>query len=385
MEITQKQKYEILQHEIQKGVGLDQIVKLGLEILMKSEREEHNLQNGDYSNGYRYRKMFGSGKLLELKVPRTRDGGFHSIILTLLKDQEEEARELAFCLYGSGLTTLEVSNIFGRLYGKNYSSSQVSRMFEYARKDIEEWKRRPLESYYPIIYIDATFISTRRGESCSKEAYYTMLGVKADMTREVIAVINNPTESASFWEDILEEQKKRGIREVGLFVSDGLIGIENALWKSFPNANVQLCTVHFQRECAKCVRAKDRTLFCSELSAVFQSEEGDKPIDGLNKWKHFYEKWKHTYPFLKKKNNDRIALYFTYMNYDVRIRNMIYSTNWIERLNKMYKRVTKMRGALPNTDAVLLLLCNVAMNVKAYDFPVTSFRFESEKFKWDIN
>ena len=89
MEITQKQKYEILQHEIQKGVGLDQIVKLGLEILMKSEREEHNLQNGDYSNGYRYRKMFGSGKLLELKVPRTRDGGFHPIILTLLKDQEE--------------------------------------------------------------------------------------------------------------------------------------------------------------------------------------------------------------------------------------------------------------------------------------------------------
>lgn len=72
MEITQQQKYEILRNEIQKGVGLDQIVKLGLEILMKTEREEHNSQTGDYNNGYRYRKMFGSGKMLELKPPRVR-------------------------------------------------------------------------------------------------------------------------------------------------------------------------------------------------------------------------------------------------------------------------------------------------------------------------
>ena len=42
-------------------MGLDQIVKLGLEILMNTEREEHNRQTGDYSNGYRYRKMYGCG------------------------------------------------------------------------------------------------------------------------------------------------------------------------------------------------------------------------------------------------------------------------------------------------------------------------------------
>lgn len=158
MEITQQQKYEILRNEIQKGVGLDQIVKLGLEILMKTEREEYNSQTGDYSNGYRYRKMFGSGKMLDLKVLRTREGGFHPIILSLLKDQEDEARELAFCLYGSGLTTQEVGRVFERLYGKNYSSSQVSRMVEYARKDVEEWRKRPLDAYYPVVYIDATFI-----------------------------------------------------------------------------------------------------------------------------------------------------------------------------------------------------------------------------------
>ena len=363
---------------------MDQIVKLGLEILMNTEREEHNRETGDNSNGYRYRKMYGSGKLLELKVPRTRNGGFHPIILALLKDQEAEARELAFSLYGSGLTTQEVGNIFDRLYGKNYSTSQVSRMFEYARQDVEQWRQRPLDAYYPIVYIDATFIPTRRDGSCTKEAYYTMLGVKSDMTREVIAVVNNATESASFWEDILDDQKKRGLREVGLFVSDGLGGIENALWKKFPGAKIQLCAVHFQRECAKYIRPKDKAAFCSELSAVFQSDEWDTPADGLSRWRNLCGRWKKSYPYLDRKNNSRIDLYFTYLEYDLRVRSMIYSTNWIERLNKMYKRVTKMRGALPNTDTALLLLSNVAMNVEAYNYPVTTFRFENEKFKWDI-
>lgn len=352
---------------------------------MRSEREAHNLRTNDYSNGYRYRKMYGSGKLLELKVPRTRSGGFHPIILALLKDQEAEVRELAFSLYGHGLTTQDVGLIFERLYGKNYSTSQVSRMFEFARQEVEEWRNRPLEPYYPIVYIDATFISVRRGGNCSKEAFYTMLGVRPDMTREVIAVVNNPTESASFWRDILTLQKERGLREVGLFVSDGLSGIENALLEHFPKAEVQLCTVHFQRECAKYVRPRDKALFCAELSSVFRSEEGDTLEDGIVRWEKFCDKWSTLYPIFKKKSAERIRLYFTYLNYDLRIRNMIYSTNWIERLNRMYKKVVKMRGALPNTDAAMLLLCNVAMNVRTYDYPVTSFRFENQRFEWDEN
>ncbi|MCK9163453.1 MAG: transposase [Bacteroidales bacterium] len=36
-------------------------------------------------------------------------------------------------------------------------------------------------------------------------------------------------------------------------------------------------------------------------------------------------------------DKDRYRLYFTYINYDYNIRNMIYSTNWIERLNRNYK------------------------------------------------
>ena len=61
-------------------------------------------------------------------------------------------------------------------------------MFDYAREEVMGWLLRPLDEYYPIVYIDALFWSTRRDGAVSKEAYYTILGVKSDRTREVLGI-----------------------------------------------------------------------------------------------------------------------------------------------------------------------------------------------------
>ena len=384
MEITQAQKYEILEHELLNGAGLEEILKKCLEILMKSEREIHNENYSDYSNGYRYRKIYGSGKLLELQVPRTRNGNFYPMILALLKDQQEEAQRVAYSLYRKGLTTQDVGEVFEELYGKKYSTSQVSRMFDYARKEAEEWLVRPLESYYPILYIDALYASTRRGDSCSKEAYFSVLAVKSDKTREVLGIYNNPHESASFWDEILQNLRDRGVHKVGLVVSDALNGVENAVWRAFPKAEVQLCAIHFQRNLSKSVRTKDRSAFCQDLKTVFQSDPTDSVRDGLRKFSEFCGKWKSKYPWLSSKlQNERLALHFTYLKYNYNIRPMIYTTNWIERLNKTFKKSLKVRGALPNVEAGLILLYGVATEMSCYNYPITAFVHEQQHFRWD--
>jgi len=229
LNFTQEQINEILVEISGKKDGLDLLLKHALEAMMRGEREEYKALAQDMSNGYRPRRTYGRGKMLELRVPRTRNGSFYPLILGLLRDQEEEARKIAFTLYGAGMTTEQVGEVFGNLYGKEYSTSQVSRMFDYARKDVAEWLKRPLESYYPILFIDATFISTRREDHVSKEAYYTILGVRADRTREVLAIVNFPTESASAWVDIFVELRNRGVESTNLLVSDSLAAIENSV------------------------------------------------------------------------------------------------------------------------------------------------------------
>jgi len=384
LNFTQEQINDFLLEIGEKKEGPDLLLKYAIEALMRGERAEYNALTHDTSNGYRPRKTYGRGKMLELKVPRTRNGSFYPLILGLLRDQEEESRKVAFTLYGAGMTTEQVGEVFGELYGKEYSTSQVSRMFEYARKDVSEWLKRPLDDYYPILFIDATFIPTRREDHVSKEAYYTILGVKSDRTREVLSIVNFPTESASAWVDIFVELKKRGVEKTNLVVSDSLSAVEDAVWRVYPEAEVQLCVVHLERNVQKRVKPADKVAVVEDFREVFRTDDRfDSAEQGWVRWQWFTQKWGKKYPSLKSMGeNDRYRLCFTYLGFDHRVRPMIYTTNWIERLNRDYKRTTRMRGALPNPEATMLLLGHVAMTRKAYYRKIPKLNYETRKFDW---
>lgn len=383
LNFTQGQITQILSEFAKEDNGINQVMQISLEALMKAERELYNETNKDVSNGYRRVNALGHNKELKLQVPRSRRGNFYPVLLGVLRNQEEEYRKVAFSLYGAGLTTAQVGDIFEDIYGKSYSTSHVSRLFNYARKEVKEWLDRTLLPYYPIVYIDATFIYTRRSESVSKEAYYTILGVRPDRTREVLAIVNFPTESSMGWKAIFEQIKSRGVERIDLFVSDGLNGVESAIAEYFSDAQVQLCSVHLQRNVLKHIKPKDKTEVIEDLKEVFQTGIKEDSISkGWERWLKFLDKHQKKYTALKHMREERYRQYFTFLQYDYRARSMLYTTNWVERLNRDYKRTTKMRGALPNSEATILLMGYVAMTRKAYNRKIPKINYE-KSFEWD--
>lgn len=385
-----KTQITALMTEYAKGGGeevLHQLVTMSIQACMNAERREHlSSADGEFDkgNGYRNVRTFGKGKILELRVPRTRSGSFYPVILGLIKDQDEECRKLAFELYSKGLTTEQVGDLFERLYGRSYSKASISRMFEYAREEVKYWLQRDLESYYPIVYIDATFWSTRRDTQVSKEAYYTILGVKADKTREVLSVVNLPTESASGWAQIMQDLQARGVKNIDLVVADGLKGLEDAVASVYSGTPFQKCVIHLERNILAKVKPADKKEVAAQLREVFTKDDAtDTPELGWNRFQTFVDRWEKRYPSLRiyTKKTEYFA-HFTYLNYHQRIRAMIYSTNWIERLNRDYKRTLRMRGVMPDPESVLLLIGNVAMTRTVYDSKITSLGYETRLFNW---
>ena len=363
-----------------KELGKVEFLKFVYESMMIEEREVYKEETGDVSNGFRRRYFYGDGKVLELRVPRTRHSGFYPVLLHVLKDQNEEMMNLAFSLYQKGLTDSEIGDIFEQLYGKHYSRSRISQLVVSVREDIELWRSRELDSYYPVIYIDAIYQYVRYQGSVKKIPFYIVLGVKSDFTREVLSIESYPSESSVNWEDMFLDLKSRGVQKITLVVSDALSGIENAVSKVF-NSEHQLCVTHLKRNILKKVSHKDKEEAAKDLKEVFRtSDASDNPEKGWQRWEKFIDKWKGRYRFLKNYTEYRYRLYFTYLGYDYRIRPMIYTTNWIERLNKDLRRVSKMRGALPTIDSVLLLFVSVAKDKKAYKYKVSNFKFEDKKF-----
>ncbi len=381
MNFTQAQITEILDEIANGKNGYQELLKLSLESIMRSERNEFNRDQSDVSNGYRLGSILGHGGKLELSIPRSRNHNFYPLILALVKDQNEECKTLAYELYSSGLTTEQIGGLFDKIYGHQYSKSSISNMMSNARTDIQSWLNRKLEKRYPIIYIDATYWHTRRLESVSSESYYTILAVREDRTREVLSVINHPTEGSSNWREEFENLKARGLEEINLVVSDGLQGIENAVAEVFPMSTVQLCTVHLTRNVLSKVKPCDKQLIVNGLKEVLDpSDPNDNATKGYERFTCFIKKWIMKYPSLKTYLLPRNKLYFNYLNYHVEIRRMIYTTNWIERLNRNYKRTLRMRNSMPSPESVVFLLASVAVRRNEYKIPIYQFIYETKLF-----
>lgn len=357
-----------------------------LDSLMKLERDTFLTQQAspaNKANGYRPGRASGYGKELSLRIPRDRLGNFKPVLWAMLRDQQEQVRQLCFELYGKGLTTRQVGEITEKIYGNHYSSSAVSNFNQELAGQLQQWRQRPLQARYPVIYIDAIHVKVRR-EHVSSEAFYVALGLTEDMQREVLAIVSIPSESAGGWEDLLDRLKGRGLQETALVVADGLTGLDEAIHRAFPAARHQKCVTHFKRNILRYVKADHKEQVAEELRDIFMTgQRAYAPDQAQAALRDFAERWGARYEHIARlPKRDDLHYYFTYLDYERRVQSMIYTTNWIERLNKSFRRSTKIRNALPNPEAALLLLSKVAVDQEdgAFGYPIYNFKFDRTLF-----
>ena len=167
---------------------------------------------------------------------------------------------------------------------------------------------------------------------------------------------------------MLNDLYERGVGKIGLVCADGLKGLEDVISEVFPGTKLQRCTTHLKRNIISDVRNGDKGEVAEDLRQVFRTGDRNYTVEqAWGEWQQFCSKWGKHYRGIKRRGEDAsYKAYFTYLNYDHRIQSMIYTTNWIERLQKDFRRVTRMRGAMPNEESVILLMGKTAMDKKSY-------------------
>ena len=96
-------------------------------------------------------------------------------------------------------------------------------------------------------------------------ACYLALGVTCDGDREVLGIWWQETEGSKFWLAVLNDLRRRGVRDVLISCVDGLKGFPEAIEATFPNAWVQTCIVHLIRASLRYVNYRDRKKVASAL------------------------------------------------------------------------------------------------------------------------
>lgn len=380
MNLTKKQTEAVLSKFISQENGLNTVLEMVLNSLMLSERSVF-LSNSfnNKGNGYRCASAFGHGHQLELKIPRDRLSQFTPTILALFKEQESYLKEVSFKLYTKGLTTRDISDVMETIYGSSYSKSKISDISQSFYDQMSAWRNRDLDDHYLALYIDGLHIKLKRDNKYENECFYIILGLREDYTREIVAIVNFPQESATAWEYIFDEIKNRGVKSVGLIVSDSLSAIDKSISNKFKTAH-QKCTVHLTRNLMSRVRSSDKKEIALDFKKILDVDNPQHTTaKAIEYFSDFKNKWRKKYSsFGSYLDGLQIEPYLTFLNYDVKIRRMIYTTNWIERFNKSARRTLKIRGAFPNEESVLALITSVAIELgdNHYKYPIYNFKEE---------
>ncbi|TDS23456.1 IS256 family transposase [Halanaerobium congolense] len=341
---------------------INDLIKNFIEKLLKGELTEFlnydkydsagknsgNSRNGNYSRNFQTKY----GVIENLEVPRDRNNDFQTALFEPYKRRDDWLEQTVIQMYARGLSTRDIANLIEQMYGQKYSATSVSNLTDIAVKEIEQWKNRPLEKRYSVLFIDALSIKIRR-EHVGNESAYIIIGINEEGYREILDFYIGVTESATLWEEVLMNLKSRGVEQVLLGVMDGLPGLTDAFLKVYPKADVQRCVVHKVRNTLHKVKKKHTDEIVTDLKKIYKAPSREYAEQALN---DLSLKWDKIYPHLAQSWFEDKDELFAFYKYPDSIQKSIYTTNWIERANKEIRKRLKTMNSLPNEKAAEKIL-----------------------------
>ncbi len=340
---------EVLQCEMDEQLGYD-----------KHERTESDDTKKNYRNGSTKRKMKTQLGEVEISVPRDRNGEYEPKIISKYQRNTDGLEDKILSLYAHGMSTRDIQEQIKDLYDIDISSELVSKISEKIIPEVNEWQNRPLEEYYPFIFMDAIHYKIRENHQIISKAAYVVLGVNADGYKDILGIWVGGNESSKFWLGVLNELKSRGVKNVDLFCVDGLTGFREAISAVYPFAGIQRCIIHQIRSSSKYVSYKHIKEFMADLKLVYGALNEEAALEKLLDFK---EKWQTQYPSAVKSWEDNWDILSTFFAYPVEIRKIIYTTNIIEGLNRQFRKVTKTKSVFPNDDSLRKMLYLASQNI----------------------
>lgn len=320
---------------------------LGREISehITSEKEKGNQISRNGTSHKTVKTPYGA---IGLDVPRLREPGFEPEIIKKRAVVEEGLESQVISMYAKGMTVRDIAEHLQALYGIELSAASISNITDKVSDEAKEWYSRTLESFYPVVFLDAVHFKVREEGRIVTKAAYIALGINGEGYKDILGIWIGENEGAKFWMKVCNELKNRGVQDILIACIDGLKGFPDAIRTIFPETRIQLCIIHQIRNTLKYVAYKDQKAFMRDLKRVYGAESEEIAMQNLER---MMDDWKK-YGVVLESWLDKWENLSTYFSYGYQIRRLIYTTNTVEGFNRQLRKVTKSKALFPNDEAL---------------------------------
>jgi len=339
----------LIKAALERGLSVELADHLGYE---KGDPEAALFANS--RNGTTPKTLASQVGPIELDVPRDRDGSFTPRLVPKGSRRLGGLDDMIISLYAGGMTIRDIEHHLATTVGTELSRETISKITDEVLDEVLAWQRRPLEAFYPVIYLDALVVKIRDGAHVRNKAAHIAVGVDIDGIKHVLGIWVQAVEGAKFWAGVCANLANRGVKDVLIVCCDGLTGFPEAIEATWSAATIQTCVVHLIRAATRFVSYKDRKAVTAALRPIYQAADAEAAKVELeafaaselgkrypNTIATFANAWERFTPFLA---------------FPPELRKVIYTTNSIESLNYQLRKIIKNRGHFPSDDAATKLL-----------------------------
>lgn len=366
---------------------LKQLTKALVERALEAEMAEHlghdknepvKNATGNTRNGKSRKTLKGDFGELPIEIPRDRAGSFEPQLIPKHQTRWTGFDEKIISLYARGMTVREIQQHLSEMYGTEISPTLISNVTDAVIDEVKLWQSRPLDSIYPIVYLDCIHVKVRDAGSVRAKAVYLAIGVNMEGHKEVMGLWIAQTEGAKFWLAVVTELKNRGVQDIFIACVDGLKGFPEAIETVYPQATVQLCIVHMVRNSLNYVGWNKRKAVAADLKLIYSSATLAEAEMALLDFEH---QWGEAYPLIAKSWRNNWQRIIPFFDYPPEIRRVIYTTNAIESVNMSLRKITKNRGSFPNDESLIKLFYLALQNIsEKWSMPLRDWKPALNRF-----
>lgn len=207
-------------------------------------------------NGYHdAREVTTAAGAVPVRAPRVNDQRtdettgerkrFASAILPAWARKSPQVAEVLPLLYLHGLSSSDFAPALEQFLGSaaGLSPATITRLTGQWQGEAVAFNTRSLaDTDYVYVWVDGIHLKVRLNQD--KICLLVMIGVRADGTKELIALDDGHRESAESWADLLRDCKRRGMAAPVLAIGDGALGFWSAVRDVFPATREQRCWFH---------------------------------------------------------------------------------------------------------------------------------------------
>lgn len=313
--------------------------------------EEQAKGNKNKRNGHISKQVISDSGALDIRTPRDRRSAFEpQVIGKRERELSSGLDDQIIALYAQGNSIEDVRRLLMKLYGVSISAGKISQITDKVWPQIQAWRIRQLQSFYSIIYLDAIHFKVRYEGRYESRAFYTVYAVDWAGQRDLLGMYVQANEGANRWGLVLQDLKSRGVEDVLVICTDNLSGFSGVINEEFPRSVVQKCIVHQVRNSLKYVDEKDRKAVVKDLREVYTTTTREAAQSTLEA---FSVKWSNKYGYIVKQWQDNWDELMAFLDFPQEMRRMIYTTNPVEALHRIIRKVIKGKAAWVSDQALV--------------------------------